>query len=371
MKSKVLIQEADYSAVPMVIQKIFQEFPLEVKNKLVWVKPNMLTDTSPEKSVTTHPSIIKAVVNYLLKGGARVVVGDNGGARTYGANERAAQRSGIIEASYGCYKNIGVEVESAFLYLPHQEEVTISKIVRECDIMISIPKLKTHLATILTAGIKNSYGILAGSSKMDLHRKFPSFEAFSAVVAEVYNLRKPDLLILDGVVCMEGDGPNCTSLRKGNFIMASNDAVSMDVIAAKILGADIKYIPMITYAAAKKMGVADFPEIEIIGEIKRLADFVLPRTYGKQNAKATLKERLIYHICTTERLKVSRVKCISCGKCYENCPVGAIKMKDKAFIDQKRCILCYCCKEICPVHAVEFTSAYGIMQKVYQKLFSK
>jgi uncharacterized protein (DUF362 family)/ferredoxin len=371
MKSKVFIQEADYSTVAKAIDRIFQDFPLEIKNKLVWVKPNILADSSPEMAVTTHPAVVKAVVNYLRKGGARVVVGDNGGARAYGANERAARRTGIMEASQNCYKNIGQEVKTVLLPWPQKEEITISKIAQDCDLMISLPKLKTHLVTMFTAGIKNSFGMLAGTSKMDMHRKYPAFNDFSAVVAGIYNLRKPDLLILDAVVCMEGDGPNCPSLRTCNRILASNDAVSMDAVAARMIGADLKYVPMVTSAVKMNFGTADFSNMEIIGEITSIPRFVLPRTYGIKNPTTSFINLIIHHIITTERLRVSGKKCISCQRCFENCPVQAIEMRDHAFIHQEKCILCYCCKEICPVHAVEFTGAYGILQKICQKFFTR
>jgi len=108
MKSRVLVADAGYDVtLAPVIERVLDEFPREWSGKRVLVKPNVLAPFAPEDAVTTHPAVVEQVVKALLARGAEVVVGDNPGARGYGANRNAAEVCGLVEASQGCFANLG------------------------------------------------------------------------------------------------------------------------------------------------------------------------------------------------------------------------------------------------------------------------
>jgi uncharacterized protein (DUF362 family) len=108
------------------VERILERFPLEVGNKTVMVKPNMLGPYPPESHVNTHPSVIEALVESLRTRGATVVVGDNPGTQGYGAVEKSGKVSGIIEASAGSFANLSLGVQN--VRLPDRDEfVNVSR----------------------------------------------------------------------------------------------------------------------------------------------------------------------------------------------------------------------------------------------------
>ena len=99
---EVLIVDADYSESSMdsAVERIFEDQPVDFSGKTVLVKPNMAAPCRVEKAVTTHPSLIRAVVKALKRRNARrVMVGDNPGATAYGINEKCARKTGILDAA--------------------------------------------------------------------------------------------------------------------------------------------------------------------------------------------------------------------------------------------------------------------------------
>ena len=116
--------------------------------------------------------------------------------------------------------------------------VSVSRMVLEADVLISLPKFKTHGLTVITGAIKNSYGILPGAQKAKLHQAAGSPDRFHEAVVEVFRLRVPDLFILDAVVGMEGNGPASPDLREIGLILASDNAVALDSVMAFMVGCD-------------------------------------------------------------------------------------------------------------------------------------
>lgn len=364
---KVVVCDTDYSQVDLAVEAIFQRFTFPLKNKLIFVKPNILGSYKVERGVTTHPSIVSAVVKYLKSKCAQVIVGDNSGVLNLGEIEKAARVTGIMEASMGCYRNIGKDVTRVNLDFIG-EPITISKIVQECDFLISLPRFKTHLNTIITGGIKNSFGFLCGAEKPKMHRRFQRFRDFSRAVVEIFAIRKPDLTIMDAVIAMEGDGPNSPYLRKINKLIASTDAVALDRIVAHMMGAQAEKISLLHYAREKNLGETELDKIEIEGDASPIPNFRLPRSYGIDTTSNTLRERLLQWSAAKEKLKINLNRCTKCLNCFKNCPVSAITLNNGyPFINTDLCIKCYCCKEICGFDAIVFTKLFGFLQKLKTK----
>ncbi|MGB9616464.1 MAG: DUF362 domain-containing protein [Desulfomonilaceae bacterium] len=351
--TKVLIEPARYENVAKAIQKVFELFPLELRGKKVLIKPNVLRASKPDEGIVTHPAALRAVVEKVESmGPSEIVVGDNPGIFSYGANEASFEQTGLMEAAKGYYRNIGedsLQVEFPSEFGPR---VSISRAVLDADVVISLPKFKTHGLTVITGAIKNSYGYLPGAQKAQLHRRAGSPERFHDVIVDVFRLRVPDLFIVDAVVGMEGNGPACPDLRNIGLILASDNAVAVDAVIATMMGCDPGLLPFLRRAKALGLGDYDVSKLQIIGELKVLPGFKLPPLGGEailsnKDIQSTMRAK------TMLRPHVDPASCTGCGTCVEHCSVSALTMGDATpVVDADTCITCFCCQEICPEKAI-------------------
>jgi uncharacterized protein (DUF362 family)/Pyruvate/2-oxoacid:ferredoxin oxidoreductase delta subunit len=316
----------------------------------------MLGPFPVNKGVTTHPALIKAVVEYLqTQGPTEIIVGDNPGAMGYGENEHCAQRTGILEGAQGHYRNltkntIKKEVQSAFV-----KSLVISREVLESDLVINLPKFKTHLQTRITGAVKNMYGILVGAEKARLHTLATDPKDFSRAVVDVYKIRIPELTIMDAVVGMEGNGPSNGHLRNINRILASDNGVALDAVMAYMTGMIPQDIDYLKVAHEQDLGEIELDKIEIIGSLEPIKNFKLPFGFGSRGLLGTMINKYFYSSLAKPHLKIRENKCEVCQVCIQSCPVGAIELRKYPFVQQKICISCYCCYELCPQSAIDFT----------------
>ena len=350
--ARILIQDAGYDAsLPLVIDRILEAFPRDWAEKSVLVKPNILAPHAPDKGVTTHPDLVRAVVQALFDRGAKVMVGDNPGISAYGRSGRSAAVSGIEQAALGCYVPLGqypVHCPVSSRYFDH---VTVSRQVLEADVIISVPKLKTHTLTVLTAGIKNTFGYLVGGDKMRIHAACPRPRQFAQALVDIYSIRPPDLTILDAVVGMQGNGPANGSPVALGRIMAADNAVSLDAAAVSFLGQKPNSVPHIQEAAKRGLGEIDPARMEIQGQLQPVAHFRFPQTFLPGLSGLVLNRCLSRWINCLPEVVSSR--CVQCGLCVSHCPAGAMHMTTAGpVVQSEKCIHCYCCQELCPEDAI-------------------
>ena len=351
--SRVLIHPATYKNLRQALDRSFDVFPLEFQGKKVLIKPNVLRASEAEEGIVTHPAIVRAVVEKVeTMRPASIIVGDNPGVFCYGANEKTFEKTGLMEAAKGYYRNIGNDSEKVDFNPDFTPTVSISRAVLEADIVISLPKFKTHGLTIVTGAIKNSYGILPGAQKARLHKAAGSMERFHEMVVDVFRLRVPDLFIMDAVVGMEGNGPASPDLREIGLILASDNGVALDAVMATMVGCEPGRLRFLQRAKQVGLGDYDLSTIEIIGELKQLSDFKLPplggeAILGNEAAQARLHSRTIL------RPQADPELCTACGTCVDQCPVSALSLNDQLpRVDPETCIVCFCCQEICPEKAI-------------------
>lgn len=351
--SRVMIQPATYEDLHEAVAKAFELFPLDVGRRKVLIKPNVLRASAPEEGIVTHPALLRAVVKHLetMDPGA-IVVGDNPGLFSYGANEESFRVTGLMEAAGGYYRNIGNESIQLPFAPDFSPTVSVSRAVMDADIVISLPKFKTHGLTVMTGAIKNSYGILPGAQKARLHRAAGTPERFHEVIVEVFRLRVPDLFLVDAVVGMEGNGPASPDLREIGLILASNNAVALDAVMATMMGCDPSRLRFLRLAKERGLGDHDLKAVEVIGELKTLPDFKLPPLGGEAIVHNDAIQAML-HERTLLRPKADPGRCTGCGTCVEQCPVSALSISDDIpQVNSETCIACFCCQEICPEKAV-------------------
>jgi uncharacterized protein (DUF362 family)/Pyruvate/2-oxoacid:ferredoxin oxidoreductase delta subunit len=297
--------------------------------------------------------VLRAVVERLeAMGPAAIVVGDNPGVVSYGANETTFQHSGLMDAARGHYRNIGNDAMEVDFNPEFAARVSISRAVRAADVLISLPKFKTHGLTAVTGAIKNSYGYLPGAQKARLHRLAGNAERFNELIVDVFRLRVPDLFIVDAVMGMEGNGPACSDLRHIGRILASDNGVALDAAISRMMGLDPGSLRFLRKATEWGLGSYEAQEIEIIGELTPIQDFKLPTLGGATVAgNPAIQEAM--HQRTLMRPKAKPELCTGCGTCVDQCPVSALSLEgDFPVVNPEVCIACFCCQEVCPEKAM-------------------
>jgi ferredoxin len=210
---------------------------------------------------------------------------------------------------------------------------------------INTCKLKTHTLTKLTGAVKNLYGSIPGGVKQMYHRDAKGEKNFSNLLVDIYQNIKPELNIMDAVIAMEGEGPSSGKPKNVKLLLASKNAIALDIAASELMGYSPKKIFTIKEAVKRKLGNYN---IKIVGDLKKIPNlkFEKPSSFKRVMVNAFLIGM------TREKIIVDKDKCVKCGLCAEKCPMKAISLNPYPIINPRKCIRCFCCIEVCPQHAI-------------------
>ncbi len=328
----------------------------------VLVKINLLNGASPDAAANTHVQFTRSVIRYLKSHGLNPVVSDSSGTfeDTKGCFERSGyaamcrqEGTSILPLSQDGYKEIeilgGKQVKSAL----------VSRLFLEADLVISLPKVKTHVQTVFTGAVKNFFAVLPPSERRRFHR-LSRYEAFSESIVDLYSSVGKGIALMDGVVGMQGYGPSSGSARKLGLVLASKNAANLDVVACEAIGLSSDRVHTVKDTIARGIA-AQLDQLEVLGE--KLSEvergFDIPtRLLLRANP---IIERLTDIALGLHRsvLEVQPAKCTACGHCRNICPVGAITIDKHCRINYSDCIKCYCCFEVCPCGAIMRKQSFG------------
>ena len=320
----------------------------------VLVKPNLLMAKEPEAAITTHPQVVRAAIRLLKEINCKIIVGDS--PSVFGDEIENVEQ---VYAATGITKVCAEEgVELIKLDKRRMRRgIALAAILDQCDHVVSIPKLKTHNLTMMTGAIKNLFGLVVGTYKIEMHRNFFAVKDFARVLVDIYEEVKPSLTIVDAVTALEGDGPGSAGKqRQTNLILAGIDCVALDSVLARVIGVNPFDVLTTKEAAGRGLGTADKESIEILGE--KLKDvikkpFLLPTTSLKARLIPKPVFRLIWKFIRYRPYWLDD-KCIRCSACVKACPKEIVKLKNGRIVcDYSECIACFCCQEVCPQAAVK------------------
>lgn len=345
---KVIIRKSEYT-YPTLKQSIFEMMDSLAgrqiqKNSRVVIKPNLLAPASPDKAIVTHPLVVKAVAEYVLDRGAFPQISDSS---AVGSFERVLKDSGIKEALSGLKVHYKEFKESSIVDVGEPfKKIEIASDALNADVLINLPKLKTHMQMGLTLGVKNLFGCIVGMKKPEWHfRTGVNREMFAQLLVKIYRAVNPTITLMDGILAMEGQGPGKRGEpRHLGLLLGSNNAAALDVTVCRMLG--IAPDTVLTNKFTMEQGlVAD--DIIVDGELPRITDFRLPEitplVFGPQKFHGVLRRHLV------QRPECDDSLCKLCGECWKYCPAKAITHSGETIrFDYDKCIRCYCCIEVCP-----------------------
>lgn len=332
-----------------------------VRGKRVLLKPNMLGAYPPSMGITTHPSFVAAAVRIFRDAGATVLVSDS--PNGIYPIDRVWEVTGLREV---CRASGAKEIHFEASGNVSRGGVQIARAAAEADLIINLPKLKTHGLTILTLAVKNLFGCLNGMQKARVHRDCPERSAFAETVVRIAAAARSALTIIDGIVAMEGNGPSAGELVSLNLVVAGTDIHAVDAACCHLVRLDPEELD--TLAAARRLKLWDGAMPEMIGDP---ADailpqrFALPATYVRGMRDWWISRLVLKWIWSgaTAKPRIDPARCERCLLCVEGCPVAAIPRPaegDAPIIQDKACIQCFCCHELCPHRAIDLRRSAGV-----------
>ena len=340
------------------------------KGSKVLLKPNMLGAAKREQRVATDPAVVEAVIKILKKKKCTIYLGDS---PAIGSAASVAESCGIKKV---CDKyNIEIldfSISEKFVNLEGKivKDFILPSKLNEIDAIINLPKLKTHGFLTYTGAVKNLFGLIPGLQKASYHLRLTKKEEFSTMLLDLYGFTKKQvkLNLMDGIIGMEGSGPQNGNPKKSNFILASSDAIALDSVTCELISISHEKIFTNFFGGKRNLGNSNFENITILGD--KFDDLKTSFSYIKT---ASISEKVPKFLMNFIKNKIvakpviDKNKCLGCRNCFNICPAKTIKMRnDKAVIYYDKCIRCYCCHEVCPYKAIVLkeTLTTGILRKI-------
>ncbi len=325
----------------------------------VGIKPNLAAPKGAEFAVCTHPVMVAELTRLLVDRGAEVIVGESPGG-LYNApvlNHVYAATGMTLAADAGAKLNTNFDsaevnypeaaVKKRFLHTAWLDEV---------DALITFAKLKTHGMMGMTGAVKNLYGTVPGTVKLEYHYMHPNHADFANMLVDICEYHKPRLALIDAVTAMDGNGPTAGRPRECGAVIASLSPHDADLVAAGLLGIAPMDVPTLEAACARGLAEGEAGALRVYGDP---AAFVIPdceliprhEITSVKNTRGVTRAFMMMVMAS----KPSAIKkqCVGCAKCAKLCPAKAITMQNGLpMIDRKKCIRCFCCQEFCPVGAM-------------------
>lgn len=322
----------------------------------VLLKVNLIGPKTSGSAAVTHSEFVRALVRILKREGCEVWIGDSSGGAIAGMapTKRAFEVSGLqkVAALEGAIlKNFDREGAVEVTPPGKKNRLYLARPLFEADLVINLPKLKTHSAGVYTGAVKNFFGCVPGLRKAAYHQAAPDPGDLGQVFSDIHRTVKAGLHIMDGVIAMDGSGPTAGRVYPAHKVLISTDPLALDTVAARMIGLTAEEIPTLRAAIADGLGVSDLNRIVLDGDyhtIPVLHGFKVPRARPSGGGSRFLI-RLIDFFKTRPRIQ-TRI-CKNCNTCVDSCPVGAID-RDNKRIDDAKCIECLCCHELCMYKAV-------------------
>ena len=328
--------------------------------KTAVIKPNLVVPVTPDKCVTTHPSLVEAAARYIMENGGKVMIAESpAGPYAESLLNRSYKITGMADAAAKTGAVLNYDTSARPFNAPDAVTSHFFDVITpvcDADIVINISKLKTHTLTVMTAAVKNLFGVVPGMGKLGTHARYKNQDHFQSALVDLTSAlceAKHVISIVDAVDAMEGNGPSGGNPRHVGCILAGRNPFAVDLACAEITGLTGS-VKMLRYAAERGLCPLSAGSLSLTGDdigLFKIGNFARPDTnLGKKFGSLP---RFL-----SPRPVIDRAKCTGCAKCCISCPVKTIVMKQidgkkKAEIHKKDCIRCFCCQELCPSGAVK------------------
>jgi uncharacterized protein (DUF362 family) len=276
----------DELVAPMV--EALREFDLPVRGKTILLKPNFV-GPDPQNQINTHPAVVAAArESFLQLGAERVLLGDGPALDrdTEGIVESMRLRE-YIGPLARCIVDLNLDAPRKTVLRTNAstlKHLYFPETVLGADLVVSMPRMKTHHWAGVTLSLKNMFGVVPGSCygwpKNILH-----WAGITRSLLDINATVRPDFAIVDGIVGMEGNGPTQGTPKFCGVLVMGDDPVAVDSTCTRIMGLIPERIEYLTQAALL-LGQLREEKIQQIGEniAQVVAPFEVLENFKKLNA---------------------------------------------------------------------------------------
>ncbi len=321
----------------------------------VVVKPNLIHASPPHEAATTHPEVVRGVVEALHRLGHRVVIADSySGAFPWSRRglQRVYHETGMGEVAR--MTNASLSFDLSWEIRPISSRVLARvealRVVTEADFIVNVPKLKTHAYTGFTCAVKNLFGVVPGHFKVGYHARFSDLDRFNDALRDFALSLPVRLTVMDGVEAMEGEGPAAGVPRHLGVLVVGEDLLAVDRYAARCCGMSPRSFPWLNGDRLVIEGPT--PEEAIPGGLVPATPHRLDMGVFKSGLVRSIARRVLKDVFSPAP-RVDPTRCTRCLACVAACPVDAMRNVGGApRVERQPCIRCYCCHEACRFRAI-------------------
>lgn len=357
----------EYNLVKRAIEQSFQNLGgiekfIKPSDKVL-LKLNLLMRKHPDDAVTTHSVFAKALAQTVMEAGGIVTIADSPG---------GLYNETVLKSVYkGCKieevaNELGVKLsyDTRFEMVPFPEGKTVKSFpiiqpILDADVVITVPKLKTHMMTFFSGAVKNMFGAVPGVYKAEYHFSIPKQEEFCSMLVDLCQLTKPTLAIMDAIWGMEGEGPSGGVKKHIGAVLASASPYALDLAATALVGITSEEAPTIAEAIARGLCPPSTEGLNLVGDdfdAMKIDDLLKPPLGTPDFLDRKWIPKRLSHAVNAYLApfpKFDKHTCVGCGECMRRCPAKAIEMKEKLpHLTKQKCIHCFCCQELCPQKAI-------------------
>lgn len=359
-----------------------------IKNKKVLIKPNLLAIYPKENPAITHPNFARAICLVVKRFGGFPAIGDSPALDQWQKIIKTSEYNKIPFPTCELKTPVEKLIQGKIF-----KNLILAKELEDFDLIINVPKFKTHSLTGITGAVKNLYGCIPGINKSYYHIQTKDIENFENLLIDLANYLQPKINIMDGIETMHGkSGPSSGKLFRLNLIGISSSPFALDYAFAKITSHDINTLPIFNKLKfygltprdssgvfiARKSAEAPINRYEggfkdvlkIVGDYKITSDF---KKINVLNESAVPKTLILFKRILKRTPKIDKNLCTKCLKCENICPTKAIShitiygRAKEIKIDYNKCISCFCCLEVCKFNAVKIKTSF--LSKLAMKLY--
>lgn len=364
----------------------------EKRDTRIVIKPNLNNDLVALTGNSVDLRVLSALLEGLQRRGytdLTIADGSNVGIERRGIDTFARLRVDRLAARYGVgLVNLNQD-QGTRIPLHGEAEPLVAQTVLDSEYLISVPKVKTHCEAGFSCAMKNWVGITCGQDKRHMHYDLGrNIFAINTVV-------KPDLILVDGLIGMEGNGPGDGEPYRLGRLMMSENAFVNDAVVSRLVGLPVSLIPYLEHARD-----AGFLPPSLLEEIERtvpviraarpapprsrlaeLADSrkllwlkkaVRPLTQHEKVLKVAYRLNIVQDVYsfdedTVEGVRRAKTDCGPCQKCADFCPTGLTVDEIGVKVDSDSCIGCMYCWWVCPDDAIELQGDVGYLQRQVER----